>query len=131
MKFEINKANIAKINKAAQEAFEVTVQQVSEGCDRELESDKWDWPRETLRKSGNLIPPGLRDIIDTGELLESKEVSVEGNDATIKWDCNHALITHDGATLRNGTEIIARPFTEVPVATGNDIFANELKERLK
>lgn len=36
--------------------------------------------------------------------------------AHYEWNCDHAAITHNGAVMRNGTRIPARPWCDVAIA---------------
>lgn len=40
-----------------------------------IQSDKWEWDRETCRKSGQVVD-SPRNIVDTGELLNSQSWSL-------------------------------------------------------
>jgi hypothetical protein len=45
-----------------------------------MASDVYSWPRDTFRKSGEFVPAGKRNIIDTQELYNSQSVSLEYGD---------------------------------------------------
>lgn len=39
---------------------------------QEIATKQFDWPTVTVRKNGQIVQPGLRDIVDTGELIGSQ-----------------------------------------------------------
>lgn len=78
----------------------------------EIASSQFDWPRFTQRKNGRRVAPGKRDIVDTGEFINSQQEPVisEGDDGvsmTIEWTASHAkdifygeeaeFVTRDGS----------------------------------
>ena len=72
----------------------------------EISKDQYDWPVDTRRKSGRLVKAGKRDIVDTGELLNSQTpAEVEGGTLTIRWGAPYSLEVLEGGdlvgTLRN------------------------------
>lgn len=54
------------------QAFRRTAQQSNREIKALIKSPVWDWPRETLRRSG-LTVRSPRDIVDTGKLLRSQQ----------------------------------------------------------
>ena len=101
-----------KLNSAINKAFDVSVDALGLSFQNAIASDRWEWPRETLRQNGDLVS-SPRDIYDTGELYDSLVISRTGNAAEYTWESDHAAIAHDGATTKNGTELPARPWTKV------------------
>lgn len=68
----------------------------------EISKDQFDWPVPTRRKSGQFVPAGLRDIVDTGELLNSQtppEITSGAGYARLKigWTAPYS-----GEVLRGG-----------------------------
>lgn len=120
-----------KLNGAINRAFDNTVDRMSQAFDDAIAAQIYDWPRPTKRKSGKTVT-SPRDIIDTGALLESKAITRSANAAEFSWDVNHAIAVHEGATLRSGTELPARPWTEVALEEVNpvEVFQQELERRL-
>ena len=54
-----------------------------------------------------------RNIIDTGDLLQSKErVQVGKSIVEFTWQDDVAELVHDGGTLKNGGAYPARPWTQ-------------------
>lgn len=69
---------------------------------QEIATKQFDWPTPTVRKNGQVIPVGLRDIVDTGELLESQtdpEISAQSGRISLRitWTAPYS-----GDVLRGG-----------------------------
>jgi hypothetical protein len=69
---------------------------------QEISKDQFKWPVATRRKNGRLVPAGLRDIVDTGTLLNSQttpEVTSDGalSALSIRWTAPYS-----GEVLRGG-----------------------------
>lgn len=87
----------------------------------QLEAEKWAWPRETKRKSGQTVG-SPRDIIDTGELKNSLSLYyLTPTSVEYQYASDHAMLVHQGATLSTGTVIPARPWV--------DAAADELRQK--
>lgn len=68
---------------------------IAEEAKRQITTEKWDWPGPTRRRSGQFVPAGLRDIVDTGKLLNSQSaprVTQEGalSVLRIEWTAAYA-----------------------------------------
>jgi hypothetical protein len=76
-----------------------------------ISAKAYPWPRKTRRSNGRIVS-SPRDIIDTGELDSSQQLTRESR-FVWRWDWRaaHALFVHEGVTLRNGTELPARRWT--------------------
>lgn len=61
-----------------QTAFNKTVDVFIDFCQEAMTSPVWYWPSTTYRYNGQIIPPGDRDIYDTGELFNSLDVEYIG-----------------------------------------------------
>ncbi|MFG6094411.1 hypothetical protein SPB21_04135 [Leptothoe sp. ISB3NOV94-8A] len=59
---------------AIHQAFQEFVEDVAGQMQNNLRDRRWYHPRGTQRRNGQYIPPGLRDKVDTGKLLNSQEV---------------------------------------------------------
>lgn len=59
-----------------QESFNALVQTFDGEFKLAISDDIWNWPRETFRQSGEYVPPGLRNIIDQGDLLRSQKYTM-------------------------------------------------------
>jgi hypothetical protein len=69
-----------------------------------IKSKAYDYPVTSVRKvglySGKIVPKGKRDIVDTGELLNSQtEPEIKGNKLTIKWTAPYSKAVLDGGYL--------------------------------
>jgi hypothetical protein len=95
--------------------FEAAMDWADADFDQQLLNDQWDWKgvdQYTRRKNGEVVSEP-RDIVDTAELLNSKErVRVERNAEEFTWTAPHAGGVHDGYTSRRGTTNPARPWTQ-------------------
>lgn len=70
----------------------------------------WPWPRETQRTKGTAGSP--RNIIDVGNLRQTGTYQFQGPfTLEARWSANYATAVHEGARLRNGTILPARPWT--------------------
>lgn len=134
----MGKINIdtTKLNKAIHQSFDATVDKQSAAFDDAITEESYPWPRPTKRKSGRTVR-SPRDIVDTGKLLESKVVARSSSQmaAEFSWgneEVNYASAVHNGCTLRNGTEIPARPWTErgVEECDPKKVFEKELRRHL-
>jgi hypothetical protein len=57
-----------------------------------------------------------RDIVDKGGLRQSQRMAYSGDFTTIyRWPLEYALPVHNGAKLRNGTFLPARPWTSTAI----------------
>jgi hypothetical protein len=107
-----NKIDFNKINNAINRSVHETVDALSDAYDDAMTDKVWAWDGITHRKNGEVVG-SPRNILDTEELINSKIIVRSGNNAKIEWTADHSTIVHDGATLRNGTELAARPWTKL------------------
>jgi hypothetical protein len=113
------------------DAGEVIVAGLDDAFSEKLASTEYDWPRTTVRRNGRTVT-SPRDIIDTGELDSSQRLTrVSRTEWLWDWSADHALIVHEGATLRNGTDIPARRWTVRAVQAYKPLskFAEEVRRR--
>ena len=120
---------------AQEQAFEETNHALVSLFAREITEYKWQWPRVTERRRGRRRIGTPRDIVDRGELRNSyqgPEFRREQHMLVAEhiWDAPHALPVHEGATMRNGTELPARPWTLKPVSEANAVFERLARRRL-
>ena len=81
----------------------------------EIADPKWAWPRQTKRQSGETVG-SPRDIVDTGRLIDSYKYSKSSSATHIHyWDVPYSALVVTGATLKNGTVLPPRDFTEEPL----------------
>ena len=96
-----------KLAEAVQNTF---VELISE-YQASFNKNAWQWPRDTKRRVGTVGSP--RNIVDIGTLKQSFNYSSPNPyvlDA--KWSADYATAVHEGARLRNGTILPARPWTD-------------------
>lgn len=98
--------NADKLLAAAGKVLEEFAPELAEQARAEITAVKWDWPAPTLRfesllmggtpeRGGVLIPQGKRDIVDTGQLLNSQQAPVVrsskvGYALSIEWTAPYA-----------------------------------------
>ena len=81
----------------------------------EFATTKWSWPRKTLRKNGMLVD-SPRDIIDTGRLLNSQEMTATKTVVTYKWTAPYAKPVLTGFRTSRGREYRGRNWIDAGVA---------------
>lgn len=102
---------------------------------QEIEAEKWDWPRETKRRSGPTVG-SPRDIVDLGGLRNSqkRENTGEGHTAFV-WTGGegkaYALEVHDGYSSKAGNRMPARPFTEETIAKLDEVISDLVSREVK
>jgi hypothetical protein len=75
------------IEEGIENASMIVAEKLSEALDNAMESAVWNW-------NG-----GARDIIDTGELRDSKSVKVQGNRIEISYNVPYAGLVHYGGYI--------------------------------
>jgi hypothetical protein len=114
------------------DAGEVVVSELDTAFSQKIASKEWPWPNPTKRRNGQTVT-SPRDIIDTGALDGSQQLTRPKRGTWIwLWTAPYALIVHEGATLRNGGEYPARPWTKAAVREYQPFkkFAQEVKRRV-
>ena len=96
-----------------QRTFERAMDWADQGFDQQMASEKWEWnSNQTRRKNGEIVG-SPRDIVDTGDLLQSKQRRQISRSITeFTWEDDVAELVHDGGTTKNGGAYPARPWTE-------------------
>lgn len=111
-----------------QRVFERAMDWADQDFDRQIEGEFWAWKGpdgRTRRKNGQVVTE-LRDIVDTGELLRSKQRrGISSSIAEFEWTAEHAEGVHDGYTLKSGGINPPRPWTE-PTLMGLDNVVERL-----
>ena len=107
-----NKIDFNRINNAIRKACDETIDALSDAYDDAMTDEVWQWDGITHRRNGDVVG-SPRDIVDTQELIDSKMIVRNGDNARIEWTADYAAIVHDGATLTNGTDLPARPWTKL------------------
>ena len=113
--------NLANLNRAIASSFDATVDAIAQQSDTEIETSKWAWTGTTQRRNGQIVG-SPRDIVDTGELLNSQQVTLYSDtEALIEYTADHASIVHRD-----------RPFLETALEEADfaAIMAEELRDRL-
>jgi hypothetical protein len=99
--------------------FEAAMDWADADFDQQLSNVQWDWKgpdQFTRRKNGEIVSEP-RNVVDTGELLQSKQrVRTDRNAEEFQWTAPHAGGVHDGYVGRGGTANPARPWTEPTLA---------------
>jgi len=112
--FEV-KFNTIELLAGASEAFHQANEMMVGDISREVVSNKWAWPRKTIRERGD--PVGSpRNIIDTTAFQQSQgNKRVSDTEHEHRFDTDYALAVVLGAKLSNGTVLPARNVFEEPV----------------
>ena len=102
---------------------------------REIEAEKWDWPRETKRRSGPTVG-SPRDIVDLGGLRNSQKREGMSEDRTaFVWTGGegkaYALEVHDGYSSKAGNRMPARAFTEETIAKLDEVIGGLVSREVK
>ena len=102
---------------------------------REIEAEKWDWPRETKRRSGPTVG-SPRDIVDLGGLRNSqKRENISEDHTAFVWTGGegkaYALEVHDGYSSKAGNRMPARPFTEETIAKLDEVIGGLVSREVK
>lgn len=96
---------------------------ISSQLQQEIKKEQFEWPVPTLRKSGQLVPKGKRDIVDTGELLTSQSPpQVEGTTLRIVWGAPYSLAVLEGGYLVGTVR-------DAYIAPGRDWITPALREK--
>lgn len=112
-----------KIDRLVTEVFRDTVAIVSGEFTKGITDPIYPWGRS----------PSPRDIVDTGRLRASQQVSfIAPTTARWVWAVDYALPVHNGAVLRNGTILPPRKWTEVALRRRPpvDVFAKLLARKI-
>jgi hypothetical protein len=111
-----------------QRTFQRAMDWADNDFDQQMASEEWRWNQnQTRRKNGQLVG-SPRDIIDTGDLLQSKErVQVNRSTVDFIWKDDVAELVHDGGTTKNGGAYPARPWTEPVLDEIGDMIGTMLR----
>lgn len=115
---EVNK--LVKLRGVSVRTFERAMDWADNDFDQQMTSEKWKWKEDatTRRKNGQIVSEP-RDIVDTGNLLQSKKRdTINASITEFIWEDDVAELVHDGGSLKKGGIYPARPWTEETV---NDI----------
>jgi len=110
---EVNK--LLKLRGINTRVFERTMDWADADFDQQMLEEKWRWKGSegrTRRKNGQSVTEP-RDIVDTGNLLQSKRrETINASTAEFIWDDEVAELVHDGGKIKKGGIYPARPWTE-------------------
>jgi hypothetical protein len=106
--------------------FERVMDWADADFDQQMTSEKWKWnDNQTRRKNGQIVG-SPRDIVDTGDLLQSKQRNIISRNVTeFIWTDDVAEAVHDGARSKSGESLPARPWTE-PTLDEIDVIINTM-----
>ncbi|MHC5897578.1 hypothetical protein [Nostoc sp.] len=103
-------ANIdfSNVERAIDVAFKEAMFLLGREFTKSITSNIWQWP----------TAPSPRNIIDTGRLRSSQQMSFQGvGQVTFAWPVDYSFYVHQGYTMPNGTVIPGRPWTTHALAT--------------
>lgn len=144
------------LQEASQQAFEETAAILDGRFTAAMSSAVWDWPRPSKRGVGGSTLSEVasnwkrakyntgspRDIIDSGDLVGSKNYNISGLSAEWVWTSEYAAFVHEGARIqpwnnKNARQVTlpARPWTTAVLSGGNsniEVFdvASEVARRV-
>lgn len=126
--------NLRKLYGVNARVFEQAMDWADQDFDEQINAIKWDWKGtsgETRRKNGERVTEP-RNIVDTGELLRSKQRRDSGrSSAEFEWTAQHAEGVHDGYVAKSGAIIPARPWTEPTLQEIDGIIEGLINQNLR
>lgn len=106
---------------AGQTAARAVLTELKSRYDAALNAPVWEWPRDTQRgrsfrrngqRTAGKTVGSPRNIVDTGRLRRALLFRfINAFVAEYRWTSQYAAAVHEGARLRNGTLLPARPWT--------------------
>ncbi len=112
-----------------QKAFAEANESLEAAFNYQLGAPIWNWPRETERQNGTVVG-SPRDARDSGALIDSYEREKRGANTFVHaWRVPWAVPVHNGAVLRSGTVLPARPWSEEPIRALPQMFADAYRKR--
>ncbi len=105
------------------EAFRETMMLMGVEFTKAITSDIWGWP-----------DGASRDIVDTGRLRDSYQLVI--NQPTVAqhiWSTEYAAAVHEGAVLKNGGMLTARPWTKIGLRDNDfaEVFARIVAQKMR
>jgi hypothetical protein len=91
----------AKFQRQKVKAIKATAEQFLKVANQSIAAPIWEYP----------IAPSPRDIVDTGALLRSGHLVNAPNGWSVIWDVPYAVYIHEGVSLKNGTKLPPRRWT--------------------
>lgn len=112
-----------------QRTFQRAVDWADQDFDRQIENVQWAWKGAdgvTRRKNGQTVTE-LRNIVDTGALLDSKtRREISSSIVEFEWIAEHAEGVHDGYASKSGGYNPPRPWTEPTLSEIDNVIENLL-----
>ena len=110
---EFEENELRQLRGINQRTFERAMDWADQDFDQQMASEKWQWnENQTRRKNGEIVS-SPRDIVDTGDLLQSKQRRQVSRSITeFVWEDDVAELVHDGGRTKTGGAYPARPWTE-------------------
>jgi hypothetical protein len=126
----------ARAEAAARRATQVVMGELSAAFQQSFTAVAWNWPRQTVRSNGSIVG-SPRNTIDTALLRQSHRWQMTGPyQATFYWgggSVQYASAVFNGAVLRNGTRLPARPLQRAVMGQENvdGVVVYNLDDRLR
>ena len=123
-----------EFDKAVKTALAQTAGKLGAEFTNQISEKKWDWTPDvtTIRKNGDKVTRP-RDIVDLGNLRSSqRRETISATAVEWTWHVDYSQVVHEGAALKNGKTLPARPWTkdaEKEVKPLKD-FADRLRREL-
>ena len=112
--------------------FSELVPELDRQFTEEIQTVKWEWPRQTERENGTTVNTP-RDIVDTGDLMRSQQ-NRKINNFTWRWvwDVEYSSVVHNGAVFKGGGNYPARPWTKTAlrVVKPDDFLSDIIRREL-
>ena len=121
-----------EFDKAVKTALAQTAGKLGAEFTKQISDVKWDWPNKTLRKNGQEVT-APRDIVDLGNLRSSqRRENISATAVEWTWHVDYSQVVHEGAALKNGKTLPARPWTKDAVNEVKPLkdFADRLRREL-
>jgi hypothetical protein len=147
--FEISNDITKELLRATQQAFAQVAGELTGRLDDSVSGNYWPWPRDSKRfgggrdladvskqwREGSFNTGSPRSIVDSGQLKQSRDFSLNTSNLTAEWNWNadYAAAVHEGAYINpfgdksRTVQIPARPWTQAvieggTVATGIPVY---------
>lgn len=90
--FQLKEWNADKLLAKSERVLEQLGPIYAAEADRQITAVKWFWPNQTVRRFSREVVGSPRDIVDSGQLLQSRQAPQVANNAmTIQWNAPYAL----------------------------------------
>lgn len=112
------------ITQKIQPLFSQIVHHYGDTCDQAMKTP-YSWSGAwgvTYRKNQEIVVGNYRNIVDLGDLLSSRKVTIDGLNAHISWSADHAAKVFFGSPKPSGGFIPGRNWVERANKTYQTIF---------